>query len=392
MREKESLALSITEEALRGLESSKGSITSAVQKLSRAANILDDKDLQTWCTLQLGDRNLLLPLKEYVDAYVEDQEEKTKASKKALAEALANIKSSGLVFDVHYDNISLSLLANESTAYEKGIAFAESKYSDLVRSRRGNDGTYYKTGLIESLSYIRKVAHEKATDLQHKLSFTSIASSAFEVIRESVDDRLLDISPDLAERLMHVFKSVNSASPEEWSHALTSVRRLLQDLADQVYPPRNSLVNGRKVDSENYINRLWAFMDDRIDSESNKQLAKAHIDFLGSLLQSTYRTSNKGVHSNTERLEAVRVVFHLYLSISHFLEFIDVTEHSGKRKPSLQNASMDEMEALLGISRKVAKEIVKTRVQEGELDKKALSNVAGIGPKTLKKALEVFDL
>jgi DNA uptake protein ComE-like DNA-binding protein len=52
---------------------------------------------------------------------------------------------------------------------------------------------------------------------------------------------------------------------------------------------------------------------------------------------------------------------------------------------------MDELEALLNISRSTAKEIVKARVALGKLDAETIKNVKGVGTKTVEKILIEFS-
>lgn len=52
--DKKAEALKIVEEGLKELESTKGSVTVGVQKLSRAAKLLDNEEVWTWCQVQLG--------------------------------------------------------------------------------------------------------------------------------------------------------------------------------------------------------------------------------------------------------------------------------------------------------------------------------------------------
>ncbi|MCA1929961.1 helix-hairpin-helix domain-containing protein, partial [Rheinheimera sp.] len=185
------------------------------------------------------------------------------------------------------------------------------------------------------------------------------------------------------------FKSVSSNKEEEWSQALTTCRRLIEALADQLYPCTNDIGNGRVLGKTQYVNRIWAFMDASIESKSNKELAKAHVDFLGSWLEKINKLSNKGVHAELGQLEATKAVFHTYLMIADILEYMEEKPASAG-KPDINLATIDEIEALLGVNRNIAKEIFKYRVKEGALDCESLSKIAGIGPKTIQKAKQEF--
>lgn len=92
-----------------------------------------------------------------------------------------------------------------------------------------------------------------------------------------------------------------------------------------------------------------------------------------------------------DRLEAIKLVFHLYLLFADLLDYLsnDISK-SSKGKIDINKASIDELEAIGEISRNIAKEIVKARVKLGKLNLKAISSIKGIGPKSLKTIEENF--
>lgn len=47
------VALQLIEETLKELESPKGSLLSAIQKLQRTSDIINDDDKKIWCAIQL---------------------------------------------------------------------------------------------------------------------------------------------------------------------------------------------------------------------------------------------------------------------------------------------------------------------------------------------------
>jgi DNA uptake protein ComE-like DNA-binding protein len=190
---------------------------------------------------------------------------------------------------------------------------------------------------------------------------------------------------------MLAFKRVSTNKAEEWSQALVTCRRLLEGLADILHPSTNEPTKGRSLDQSQYVNRLWAFMDSSIESEANKELAKSHVDFLGSWMERTNKIAHKGVHAEVSQLESVKAIFHTYLVLADILDYMD-TSHSPKKKPDINTATMDELEALLDVNRETAKEIIKARVQQGHLDRSGLSKIRGVGPKTLEKPISVFSI
>lgn len=388
-------ALKLLESSLNDLESPKGSILSAVQKLFRAADLIEEEDIKIWCSIQLGEPKYTKPLKELLALYGEA--EKSKKNTKRYEELHNEIKEKYKALKTigmsrkHYNSEELNIKYDESGGGYESIGFIEERYADLVRLKKGNDGTYYKTNLNKHLNHIKKTAHIFSKELYNKLKFSGTVKSCFDLLKEGVDDKLFEIKESLAEQLMISFKSLSSESPEEWSQALTSCRRLIEGLADELYPPSEEKINGRALGKGQYINRLWAFMDKTIDSSSNKELAKTHVDYLGSWLQSSYKLTNKGVHAELTRLEATKAIFHTYLMVADIIEYLDV-KPVVNGKININDATIDQLEALLEISRAIARKIVKQRIENGIITIDSIKEIPGVGPKTILKITEAFNI
>ncbi|RUR57558.1 helix-hairpin-helix domain-containing protein [Vreelandella populi] len=388
MQEKK-VALQVVEEALKELETPKGSILSAIQKLQRASSIVGDEEKRLWCSIQLGDATYAGPLKDLTDFLLEHQEPSASEYQEGLSMHIKALVKLGLVHEIHFTNEELNIKLDNSGGGYANIGFIEERYTDLVRQKKGNDGTYYKNPLNNHLNFVKKKAHELASNLYRQLKFSGTVRNCFDLLKDAVDDKLLDLNPVISEQLMLAFKSVSSSKEEEWSQALTTCRRLIEALADQIYPATNDMGNGRSLGKTQYVNRIWAFMDSSIESKSNKELAKTHVDFLGSWLEKINKLSNKGVHAELGQLEATKAVFHTYLMIADVLEYLEGKQESND-KPDINLATIDELEALLGVNRNIAKEIFKHRIKEGSLDCDSLAKIAGVGPKAIQKAKQEF--
>ncbi len=387
----QSEALKLVEDCLEQLESSKGSVLVSVQKLLRASRLLEKDDIGIWCQVQLGEPKYTQPLKKLLDtvssAGKDPISEETQAKIDGVLKAMNDV---GLK-DMHYILEELDVKLSESGGGYISIGFVEERYADLVRRKRGNDGTYYKNNLYNHLNYVRKRAHEFAATLHNQLKFSGTVRNCFDVLKEAVDDKVLDLDAALGEQLMLAFKSVASNQEEEWSQALTTCRRLLEGLADRLFPALSESHKGRALGQTQYVNRIWAFMDKAIESETNRELAKSHVDFLGSWLEKTNKLAHKGVHAEVDRLEAVKAVFHTYLVVADILGYAE-KKPAGSKKRSINEATIDELEALLEVSRTTAKEIFKARVRDGALTKASLAKIKGVGPKALDRASVVFEV
>ncbi len=385
-------ALRLIEDCLKDLESPKGSVLSSINKLSRAAGIIEDWDVSTWCAIQLGDEKYTIALQALID-YASDAsiDKETKQSEDKINQLIEVLKNLKLNQETHYSNEELKIKLPKSGGGYTNIGFIEERYADLLRLRKGNDGTYYKNNLNNHLNYVKRKAHSLASKIFKQLKFSGTIENCFDILKSAADDKLLDMNPVLAEQLMLAFKSVSSSKEEEWSQALTTCRRLIEGLADTLHPPSETKYNGRALGTTNYVNRLWAFMDKSIESSSNKDLAKAHIDFIGSWLEKINKISNKGVHADVTQIEATKAVFHTYLVVTDLLECA-LRSDTQPTKKNINEATLDEIEVHLDVSRIVAKEIFKTRVQMGKLTAATLANIKGVGKKKLKLAKDAFEI
>jgi competence ComEA-like helix-hairpin-helix protein len=383
-------AITVLNEALNELESSKGSVTSGVQKLLRAALILDEEKIAAWCDFHLGKSDYINPVKNYVEVLKKKRQTPEALNEQEFLKAeteFMEFKKDVVKGDFPFDKDDFNFLLDEQGGGFHSIGFIE----DLAKSKTPISLSYKRSNLSQRISHVRRKAHEKSANLLNKLAYTDTKKIAFDLLKEEIDDKLLDLNPELTEKLMAAFKSVSSESSEEWSQALTSCRRLIESLADELYPPTEEQINGRKLGKEYYINRLWMFMDKAIESESNRDLAKTHVDFLGSYLQKTHKLTNKGVHTSITKTEAVKTVFHTYLLIADLLGYLDKRFVKKDTKINIHKATLDEIESILGVNRKIAKEIIKLRVEHGTLTPELLGNVQGIGSKTVAKAVELFS-
>jgi hypothetical protein len=184
-----------------------------------------------------------------------------------------------------------------------------------------------------------------------------------------------------------------SNDKEELSQSLTTCRRVIERFADTVFPSKEELYKGRKVGKPQYINRIWAFIDLAIESNSNRTLSHSHLEFLGNYLDSIHKVTNKGVHSDITQIESVKTIFHLYLLFADLLDCLNLDiQKPTNGKIDINKASIDELEALGKLKRTTAKEVIKNRVENGKLTDKLLMAIPGIGPKTLKTLKEYFQI
>ncbi|MFV5586070.1 helix-hairpin-helix domain-containing protein [Acinetobacter oleivorans] len=393
MADKKVEALKIIEEGLKELESPKGSVAVGVQKLSRASNLLNENDIYVWAEIQLGNPKYVYCIRELLNKMLKEFEKTKipiKINDKIYSKDLEKLKEAGINIDFILTHTFCDLKSREAAGgIDNSIHILEEHLPYL--KKHSNDNTLYLRDVQEHISYIKRACHAYLTKLYDNLKFSGTITSSFDLLKNAVDDRLLDLDPEIATQLMLAFKAVSSDNKEEWSHALTTCRRLLENLADKLYPANDLVIGKRSFKQNQFINRLWQFMNDSIESEGNRDLAQTHVNFLGSWLEKTNKLTNKGVHFDVSQLEATKAVFHLYLMLADLLDYLDASTSTRSTKPNITTASLDELEALLNIRRDVAKAIVIARVKYNGLTVEQLKEVKGVGPKTLFTAQEVFE-
>ncbi|MDY4979188.1 MAG: helix-hairpin-helix domain-containing protein [Candidatus Onthovivens sp.] len=384
-------ALDILKDSMKELQSEKGSILAGVQKLSHAANLLGENDIAIWCEIQLGNSEFTQSLEEYINILIDVNEVNNKDIKEKLKKIEEKLTKLNLKRNIHYSNDEISVKAYKSGGGYQNIGFIEDKYKNFIKMKKGNDGTYYLSNLSKNINFVKSRAFKYVTDLYDKYKFSDTPQTVIDVLKGEVDDKLLDLNPTLAEKLMLMFKSVSSNNKEELSQSLTTCRRFIESLADVLYPATDEKINGRSLGQQNYINRIWAFMDKSIESTSNKEMAKAHVDYLGLWLQRTHKISNKGVHTDISKLEATKAVLHIYLILADILNYLEFNINQSQSTINIHKASLDELQSFLDISKVQAKDIVKMRVIKGKIEPKDLLKIKGIGSKTVKKAEDIFS-
>ncbi|MGW3718424.1 hypothetical protein ACWD8L_15025 [Streptomyces sp. NPDC005133] len=161
--------------------------------------------------------------------------------------------------------------------------------------------------------YLTREHSRRVGELEHLLT-GQLASTVSEVLI-----RCSDIDPNLTTRLHGALKAFEEHdSVEQLAHVSLSCRRFIETLADALYPPRKGKVNGRDVGKAQYRNRLWAYINEKIDSRTARELVLANFADLGNRIDALDTSANKGLHAENTTSEINRLLLTL-LVVSHEL-------------------------------------------------------------------------
>ena len=179
----------------------------------------------------------------------------------------------------------------------------------------------------QRLSSRRTFIYGYAARRHYELKFSAVADDVFGRVRASVDSSIGEIVPDAVRKFTAVYNNLASDNPEDWANAAHSCRRVLQDLADAVFPAvsetRTKVVDGKpieiKLGPDHYINRLLAYIEDMSSSERYEAIVGSNLSFMGDRLDAMFKAAQKGSHATVTRDEANRCVVYTYLLVGDIL-------------------------------------------------------------------------
>jgi hypothetical protein len=324
-------AFTLSDEILRNIELSELPLTNVALKTGRLARLLNDFDMQRIMGYEVGGYTSTpdgVPHEVYKLAVLAGREIKTR-------DFISKKVNTGVYTDSIGELEEELRLAEASliAAKDPDVSISSANPHQMVFDPQGNklERDLAKGSVATASKHLasrRAFIHEYVVRKHYEVKFSGIADDIFTRIRERVDGAVGTAVPDAVQRFSAVYENLQSENSEDWSNAVHSCRRILQDLADAIFPPqaddRIVIVDGKersvKLGKDNYINRIIAFVEDSSSSERFHHLVGSHIKFLGERLDSIFKATQKGSHDTiVSREEADRYVTYTYLIVGDIL-------------------------------------------------------------------------
>ncbi|GGH53071.1 hypothetical protein GVY41_09000 [Frigidibacter albus] len=201
-----------------------------------------------------------------------------------------------------------------------------------------------------TLAARRSFVYSYVLSKHFELRISSAAEDVFEAYRRRIDGFLGVLIPSELRRLDSIRDNLDSSNPEDWANAVHSCRRLLQAVADALYPPAEGTVkagSGRavKVGKDQYINRLVLFCESTVKSVVSSKVLCSDLQYIGERLDAVFSAVQKGSHAEIEVSEAQRFVIHTYLLVGDILDLNaeQSASPSGLEPPPLGEREIDEV-------------------------------------------------
>jgi hypothetical protein len=299
-------------ELIEALETSNVPIADCLMKAQRLARLLRDSDAQTWLTFEMAGypkenaEQRIGWCRKYAYRFVDGK----LSYLHSLPELEADVAAQQLVLTKMQAPTLSTPTANHLVA--EATERVMTKMTAALVAHRDRFST-----TAASFQRVKASIHQYAVDTLISLEFGDIAETLFEKARRRVDLFVRANCPKGAEQLVAVSERMRADDAESRAAALTSCRRLLNTIADAVYPPSDRpYVDGsgkpRDVGKEAYKNRLVAHVEQHLRGGSRRILA-SELSHLVDRLDALYEKTCKGVHEDVSAEEAELLIMQTYL-------------------------------------------------------------------------------
>jgi len=337
-------ALKLSDEILSNIELSEVPLGNIVLKTSRLARLLDDFEFQKIFQYEYSGypsgeggipKDIFNLLQKVNRTYFEKNEEGDSVE-------YGNRKS---IESYEYE---LGLLTDELTSLNDAyIALANNSNTNF---RELNDNKSSKRTLKRKITKISELISSRKTfiynyvlEKNYELEYAQLNNDIFNRTQLKVDNIMMEIIPETIKKFTSVYQNLTSNNDEDWSNAVHSCRRILQDLADEIYPPcePKKLPNGKKLNLgvDQYINRLVTYIEEESDSSRFQELVGSNLKYIGERLDSIFKAAQKGSHNViSSQDEADRYVIYTYLLVGDILRLkTDVESRIGIDTPQIES-------------------------------------------------------
>ena len=278
-------------------------ISKILMKTRRLARLLNDSDAQLWLYYVLTGYPQKFDPKE-LGVYKKFYIPSWRATPK-------NLNDSEMVFTLP---VIESFIKNQT--FEKSFpSFTKDSTSEMSVIQMSHT-------LIRRYDQERMLIHLYITDVFLSLSIGEMVEDIFKDSRMMVDRYIQEnCSTETKQKLLAINERLKENNPESFSHALLSCRRILESIADSIYPPKDEPYvgeDGKKHETgkNNYVNRILAYIEQNSSNQTETQLQLTNFQHLVARLNALNNESQKGVHDNITKEEARLTIIQMYLFIA----------------------------------------------------------------------------
>lgn len=129
-------------------------------------------------------------------------------------------------------------------------------------------------------------------------------------INDDILDNVIISLEELHPKLFNSFSALSRTfarieTEEDIAQCSLSGRRILEQLANHLFPPQETKYKGREVGEKQFKNRLWAYVSDVVETKS---LDTRYIDSIGKQINFLIDKFNAGLHSDYNKDDLILIV------------------------------------------------------------------------------------
>jgi len=169
------------------------------------------------------------------------------------------------------------------------------------------------------LAAVRGQVHDFVVRTYYALRLSTRQDGMFETAKAEIDTLISELGEDALRKIDSAYTNLNEGDSEAISAAMNSVRRLIDEFADKVFPAvdeprRDGQGNEIKLGQQNRLNRIKAFVDDNAAGSTSRasRLKRAVSDI--------YDRVSTGVHNEVTATEARYLFLATYTLLGEILE------------------------------------------------------------------------
>jgi hypothetical protein len=329
-------ALTLSTEILRNIELGEIPLENIALKTTRLARLLNDLEMEEILRYEVGGypttENGISPdiwrlgstaKRTYVEVDRKTEEPKTYMYMASISQLESKLEA---------DTLGLSIASDPDISLGQAAHYIKDQFSNQ-NERIALRSVIASTAkqIAERKSFIYSYTLQK----HYELKFSGIADDIFTRIRFRVDEQIGTVVPSAIRKFSAIYDNLASENPEDWANAVHSCRRILQELANALFPPQatsiSKVVDGKAVEiklgEDQYINRIMAFVERNNTSSRFQQIVGSHLNYLGERLDSVFKAAQKGSHGEIiTKQEADRYVVYTYLLVGDILSLSEGPE------------------------------------------------------------------
>ena len=211
-----------------------------------------------------------------------------------------------------------SMLVGSVDSLSRRVEFAN---SEAERAESPSEWAIWKGHAELEQEVLDRIRHRTFHYLcrsEAQLSSGASSQNVFERHRRRVDRYLGELAPEVLAEFVAAYRRAGEGDPPSRAQALTSCRRILEAVADRVYPATATPVQGpdgkgRILTQDKYINRLWQFFSEQPEYGTGSEVSLAVLADMGGRIDRLYDLANKGIHANVTEEEMNLCVIQTYL-------------------------------------------------------------------------------